>query len=74
MGDLKFDDGMGEVETAVGAGELELFNGEGGEVAKTDDGLCGCDESLCEVTDHGSENGAGENAHVEVQPNSEAAY
>ena len=57
----------------MGPWELKLFNGEGGEVTETDDGLCCGDESLCEGANCGCENGVGEDAHVEVKTDSEAA-
>ena len=73
MGNLKFDDGIGEVKTPVAPGELKLFNGEGGEVPKANDGLCSGDECLCESANSGCKNGAGENAHVKVKADGKAA-
>ena len=69
MSNLKFDDGVGEVQTTMTAGELKLFNGKGGEVAKAKDGLCSGDECLREVADDGSKNGAREDAHIKIQAN-----
>ena len=71
---MKLDDWVGKVKATMAARKLELFNGEGGKVVEANDGLCCGNESLREVTDHGSKNGAGENAHVNVQPNSEATH
>ena len=70
---MKFDDWVGEIEAPMTTWQLELLNAERGEVAKANDALrCG-NEGLCEGADHGSENGAGENAHVKVQPHCKAA-
>ena len=66
---MKFDDGIGEVETPMAPGELKLFNGEGGEIPKANDGLCSGDECLCEGADGGCKHRAGEDAHVEVETN-----
>ena len=49
-----------------------MINGEVGEIAKANDCLCSGDEGLCEVADSGSQYRAGEDSHIEVQPDSEA--
>ena len=67
MGNLEFNDGVGEVETTVATRKLKLFNGEGREVAKANDCLCSGNECLRKIAYNWCENGAGENAHVKIQ-------
>ena len=70
---MKFDDGIGEVKAPMAPGELKLFDGEGGEVPKANDGLCSGNECLCEIADDGCKNRTGEYAHVKVQADGKAA-
>ena len=70
---MKFDDGIGEVKTPMAPVELKLFDGEGGEVPKANDGLCSGNECLCESANDGCQNKTGENAHVKVQADGKAA-
>ena len=67
MRDLELDDWVGKVKAPMGPRKLELFNTQGREVPQTNDGLCSRNESLREIADDGSKNGARPNAHVEVK-------
>ena len=73
MSYLQFDQRVWQVEPAIAARQLYLLNAENGKVAKSNDCLSCCDESLCEGANHGRKHRARKYAHIKVKSYCEAA-